>query len=176
MLVSLSLLVAWGCICSPIKLHRLSSSSRKAHPYMRSQESLLCLKSLEETPGDPAVAQGELDRAVEGHQSSSRTGICFFVWGRTEDCQSPTKWPPAGYKCACFWPNCQKQTPWGWHEGPTTSSGTCAHSPATCISIGLCQRTPELAGPPLAPHSLHRWEPVHTEHMWKSLEKLLCCL
>ena len=40
---------------------------------------------------------------------------------------------------------------------------------------GLCVRTPELAGPPLAPHSLHRWEQVHTEYMWqawKSLQKL----
>ena len=42
--------------------------------------------------------------------------------------------------------------------GPTSSSGTCAHSPAPCSSIGICQRTPELAGSPLAPRSLHRWE------------------
>ncbi len=55
-----------------------------------------------------------------------------------EDSQSPPKWPPAGYWCACYWPNCQKQTPWGWHEGLTSCSGTCAHSPAPCSSIGIC--------------------------------------
>ena len=95
--------------------------------------------------------------------------------------QSPTKWPPAGYRCACFWSNCQKQTPWGWHEGLTSSSGTCAHSPAVCSSIGICQRTPELAGLPLEPHS-PRLEQVHTEHMWQAWKSLempwwtLCCL
>ena len=49
-------------------------------------------------------------------------------------------------------------------------------------TVQLSGHFPELAGLPLAPRSLHRWEPVHTEHMWhawKSLEKLwwtLCCL
>ena len=80
---------------------------------------------------------------------------------------SPIKWPPAGYWCACIWPNCQKQTPWGRHEGPTSSSETCAHSPARCSSVSIHQRTLELASLPLAPRSLHRWERVHTEH-WVS--------
>ena len=34
--------------------------------------------------------------------------------------------------------------PWGWHVGLTSCRGTCAHSPARCISIGICQRTPEV--------------------------------
>ena len=98
------------------------------------------LKSMEEIPG--ADTQGEEDRAVEGHRPSSRTGNCSFVRGGTGAAlPEPFKWPPAGYWCACFWPNCQKQTPWGWHEGLTTSSGTCAHSPAPCSSIGIRQRT-----------------------------------
>ncbi|CAB1420207.1 unnamed protein product [Pleuronectes platessa] len=31
------------------------------------------------------------------------------------------------------------------HEGPTSSNGTCAHSPGPCSSIDIHQRTPELA-------------------------------
>eukprot|EP00064_Thunnus_orientalis_P024358 superscaffoldBa00010320_g24647 len=49
-----------------------------SHPYVRSQEGLLCLPAQsQEHGGDirrPAVTQGELDRAVDGHQPSSRTG------------------------------------------------------------------------------------------------------
>lgn len=39
--------------------------------------------------------------------------------------------------------------------------------------ISICQRTPELAGLPLAPCSIHRWQRAHIEYMWqmwKSLE------
>ena len=78
---------------------------------MPSQKGLLCLPA-QSRGGDTrrrAISLGELDRAVEGQQPS----------------QSPTKWPPAGYLCECFWPDCQKQTPWWWHQGPTSSSGTC---------------------------------------------------
>ena len=39
-----------------------------------------------------------------------------LLWARRNR-RSFTKWPPAGYWCACFWPNCQKQTPLGRHEG-----------------------------------------------------------
>ena len=67
----------------------------------------------------------------------SATGICSFVRGGTG---GGTKWPPAGNCCSCFWPNCQKQTPWGWHEGQMSSSRTCAHSPAPCSSTGICER------------------------------------
>ena len=80
-----SLLEAWGSTCSPIRLHRGSSSSRRTHPYVQSQEGLLCLPAQsQEHGGDtrrPAFTQGELDRAVEGHQPSSRTSICSFVRG-----------------------------------------------------------------------------------------------
>ncbi len=65
-------------------------------------------------------------------------------------------------QCACFGPNCQNQSPWGWHKGPMSCSGTCARSPAQCSWIGIHQSTPELAGPPLASCSLH------SEHMWQS--------
>ena len=79
-------------------------------------------------------------------------------------------------------PNCQKQTPWGGHEGPTSSSGTSAHSPAPSSWIDHSQRTPGCAGQPPAPRALCRWEQVHTGPMgqaWSSPEKLwwtLCCL
>ena len=58
-------------------------------------------------------------------------------------CQIPSKWPPAGYWCTCFWPNCQKQTPWGWPEGTLSSRGTWAHSPAQCSSIGIFMSEPQ---------------------------------
>lgn len=37
--------------------------------------------------------------------------------------------------------------------GMRTSSGTFAHSPAPCSSIGICERTPEMAGPPFTDES-----------------------
>ena len=50
-----------------------------AHPYVLSQEGLLCLPAQsQECGGDTrrwAITQGELDKAVEGQQPSSRTSI-----------------------------------------------------------------------------------------------------
>lgn len=89
----------------------------------------------------------ELDRAVGEHQPSRRTNICSFVEGGAEEhCQSSTKWLPA-----CFWQNCQSQTPWVRHQGLTSFSGTDTRSPAPWSSIGICSRTPEQADPPMAP-------------------------
>ncbi|KAJ8348305.1 hypothetical protein SKAU_G00268940 [Synaphobranchus kaupii] len=57
------------------------------HPYVPSQEGLLCLPAQsQERGGDTgrrAITQGELDRAVEGQGPSGRTGICSFVRGGT---------------------------------------------------------------------------------------------
>uniref|UniRef100_A0AAY5KHY5 Transposase Tc1-like domain-containing protein n=1 Tax=Esox lucius TaxID=8010 RepID=A0AAY5KHY5_ESOLU len=54
-----------------------------AHPYVPLQEGLLYLTvQSQEHAGDTrrrAVTQGELNRAVEGHQPSSRTSICSIV-------------------------------------------------------------------------------------------------
>ena len=57
------------------------------------------------------------------NQPGSQTGVSSFVWGGALLVWSPTKWPPAGYWCACFWP---QQTQWGWHEGLTSSRGVWA--------------------------------------------------
>ena len=58
-----------------------------AHPYAPSQGGLLCLPAQSQERGGEtrrwAVTRGELDRAVEGQQPSSRTGVCPFVWGGT---------------------------------------------------------------------------------------------
>ncbi len=43
-----------------------------------------------------------------------------------------------GRWCECLWPNNQKQTSWGWPEGPMSSSGPCDHCPALWSSIGIC--------------------------------------
>ena len=136
LLVSLSLLVACGGSCSPVRLHRKSSSYRRTHPWVQSQEGLLCAPTKsQEHGGDtrrPAVIRAELYRTVEEHQTSSRTAICFKK-EQEEHCQSKIKWFPAGYWCACFQPNCQR--PRGWHAGPMSSSGTGAQCPVTCSSM-----------------------------------------
>ena len=88
---------------------------------------------MEETPGDrqlhqetgsytrrQAVTQGDRQLHKETGSYTRRQG-CKRASTQQQDryleqeerCQSPTQWPPAGYWCACFWPNCQKQTPWG---------------------------------------------------------------
>lgn len=46
LLVSLSLLVVWEGTWRPFRLQRYSSSSRIAHPYMLSPDSLLCLPAI----------------------------------------------------------------------------------------------------------------------------------
>ena len=79
------LLKAWGSTCRSIRLHRWSSSSRMAHPFMQSQEVCLPAQSKEhgqETRGS-TITWREVNRAVEVHQPSSRTGICCFVWRGT---------------------------------------------------------------------------------------------
>ncbi len=178
---SVLLLVACGKTWTLQRLHRQSNSSRMAHQYVLLPEGLLCLaaQSLEHGRDSrrQAVTLGELDWAVEGPVSAP---MCKEE--QAEHWQSPTKWPLAGHWCECLWPNNQKQTSWGWPEGPTSSNGPCAHCPAPWSSIGICHWTLELAGLPLAPCAFHRWEQVHPEHMWqtwKGLEKpwgTLCCL
>ena len=99
----------------------------------------------------PAVTWGELDTAVEGHQPSSRTGICSFVWGGTGGAlPEPYKRTSSRVPVCMFLTKPSETDTMRWHEGPTASSGTCAHSPAPCSSIGIRQRAPEVAGPPLA--------------------------
>ena len=101
--------------------------------------SKLSLRNMEEIPGDLPLHRDSW--TIEG-QPSNRTGIWFFVHGGTGGAL----------------PEPCMLTPWGWHDGPTSSSGTCAHSPAPCSLTGIHKRTPELTGPSLAPCSLHRWE------------------
>lgn len=114
-------------------------------------------------------AQGELVRAVEGQQPCSRTGICSVVQGWTGESQSTARALQNDLQQATFVSTSM------WHECPTASSGTCAHSPTLCSSIGFSQRTPELASLSFVPCFVHRWKQVHTEHMsymWMSLEML----
>ena len=148
------------------RYHRESSSFTMAHSYVRSQEGLLCLPAqTQEHGGDtrrPAVTWGELDRAVEGHQPSSRTSICFFMRGGTGGAL-PEPYKMTSSRILVSYQNCQKQTR---HEGPTTSSGLCAHSPALCHSIAVCQRAPELAGLQTgAPFSSQMWASSHWAHV-----------
>lgn len=154
-----------------------------AYPYMQSKECLLCFPAQSQKHWGATwkltVTTGELQRAREVQQPSSRTVIYSFVQsepGRT--LQDPTEWPPTSYLCAHFWQNCQNKTPWGWHKGLKSCSITCSHSSAQCSLIGFCQKTPKLAGPPLVTCSLHSRAQVQSEHIWHAWKNLwmLCCL
>lgn len=73
----LSLLV--DMTCSSFRLNKRSSSFRSIHTC---QEGLLWLPAQsQEHTRIPAITRGLLERAVEVHQPSSRTGICTFVLG-----------------------------------------------------------------------------------------------
>lgn len=56
----------------------------------------------------------------------------------------------------------------GWNEGLTSLVGLNVHSPPLKTLTGIIQRAPEPSGP--MSNSLHRWEQVHTEHMWQTEE------
>ena len=141
----------------------------QAHPYVRSQEGLLCLPAQsQEHGGDtrrPELKRAEQSCRVLTHQQDRYLLLC--AGEQQEHCQSSTKWPPAGYWCACFWPNRQKQTPWG----PDDLEWDLCSQPST---EQLDWHLPiwQLAGLPLAPRSLHRWDKVHTEHMWQAWKSL----
>ena len=118
---------------------------------------------------ETAVTQGELDRAIEGHQPSSRTGICSFeprgtggalpepylmTFSRllvsmfhtklSETDSMRSAWGPDDlYWDLCSQPSTQ-QLDWHWPEIPRISRS----ATAAC--------------------SLHRWEQVHTKHMWQA--------
>ena len=135
-----------------------------AHPYVLWQESLPCLQAQSQDYGantrKRVTTQAELWKGNNPAARPVSAPLC-----RRQHCQSPMKLHPACYSCAFFWPNCQNQTPWGCHEGSTSSSRICAHSPALCSSICICQRTPELAVSPLVPCSLQTWMKVHYLHV-----------
>ena len=151
------------------------------------QEYLFCLSAQSYEHGGDTRRQAtiweELDMAVERHLPICRIGLCSFVrggtWGALPEHLQNDLQQATGVHVS---DQTVRNSPWGWDDGPMSSSGTCAHSPALCSSTGICEKTPELAGPPLAPHSLHRWEQVHTEHMWQAWKSLetpwwtLCCL
>lgn len=48
-------------------------------------------------------------------------------------------------------------------------SGTSAHGRGRCSSIDIRPRTSEMAGPPLVPHSLHRWCCRQHDHVMSTL-------
>ena len=121
-----------------------------------------------------AITQGEMDKAVEVQQPSSRTGICSFVRGAGGALPVPYKITPSGLLVCMLltkfrnglggmiarrplvqwlfikilrlqlWLE-QKPAYTVVPQDRVCSSGTCTHSPAPCNSVGICQRTPELA-------------------------------
>lgn len=108
------------------RLYRLYS--RMAYSYVLLQEGFLCLAPQSQECGrgtkSSAVAWGEQNRDVEGHQLSHK--ITIFCVRRKGSYTARD--PPAGNSCAYFWPNCQKPTPWGLHKFPTPLSGTWGHT------------------------------------------------
>lgn len=110
-----------------------------AQPYLVSWEGLPCLPAhSQECGGDNrrgALTQGELDRSS-----------CSFLWGGTgRALPEPKKWPPEGMFLS-------KLTQTDFMMAP----GTNVLKWDLCLT-GIQPRTPEEAGPPLVPPSLHRW-------------------
>ena len=170
-LCSASVLVTTGSMRRYLQLNQVAHCSLAppgCHIHTCGHKMVCCVsqhsrKSMEEIPGDRLLGEESWTGPEKGiNPAAGPVSAPLCEEEQEEHCQSSTKWPPAGYRCACFWPNCQKQTLCLWQEGLTSTNGTCAHSPAPCSSIAILQRTPELADPPLAPRSLHKWEQVQT--------------
>lgn len=70
-------------------------------------------------------------------------------------------------------PNHLKEAQKGWQEGPISTSGVCVYSSGPFQA----QEDAEMAS-----RSHHRWQQVHTDHMWQiwgSLQtewRMICCL
>lgn len=110
-------------------------------------------------------------RAGHGCRRSLRTGVCSFVQGATERLLPEPSNLLQSHWYEGLWPDNEKQTSWRWPEGSTC----CAHCPALWSRVGICHSILELAGPPLVLCTLHWWEHVHLEHMWKGLENPWKC-
>lgn len=88
---------------------------------------------------------------------------------KLESMETVTKWPPAGYCCACFSQNCQ-------HEGSMRASCPLVRPVLTARQrAASVEFTREHQVPPLAPWSLHRWEQFRTRSV-ETLWWMLCCL
>ena len=112
---SLLILVTTGSMRRYLQPSQVAQVSRMAHPYMWSGLLFLPVQSQEhgaETK-KPDVTWGEADKAVEGHQPSSRTGICSFVRGGTwRALPEPYKMTFGGL-LVCMFPTVRN----GLHEG-----------------------------------------------------------
>lgn len=79
---------------------------------------------------------------------------------------------------AHFCPNHLNQAQKVWQEGPPCTSGVCGYS---SVPRHAGERA-EVADVTPTSWSLHRWQQVHTEHMWQTwegletLEERICCL
>lgn len=112
-----------------------------------------------------AITLRELDRAVDGPQTISRTDVCCFVPGGTGWALPEPHWrtssrPPV-------WVSLPKQSEADFLR-PASGRDVLYPCPAPWSSIGIRYRTPELARPPLAPCAFHRLEQVHPEQLCRS--------
>ena len=104
-----------------------------------------------------------------------RTGIWFCLVGDLDIAL------PVSYKVTLsgaleyrFLNKCQKPTPQHWFKVSTSICWLDPHTLSSCSPGGVCQRTPELASPPLASCAFHRWKLVHLKWIrqtHKGLEK-----
>lgn len=142
-----SVFVTAGSNSNPAYSSCKRGSSRTVYLYVLSQEGLVCLQdSLKEVPRDETLHNKSWTWLQKGFTPAAEP-VSAHLWKEDleEHCQSSTKWPSAFYSCSYFWPKCQKQTPWRWHERPTSFRETCAHKPELSSLTGIHLRTPELA-------------------------------
>lgn len=134
-------------------------------------------------PGNKASTFRDVEKAVGGQQPSSRTATSAFVQGGIgealrEPCKMTSSRPQV---CMHLLKRSETDSMRvvrnRLHEGGMRATGGgCAYSSTPCRTFDIYQRTPRLANLPLAPIALHRWKQVHTDHMWQSPWRTLCCL
>ena len=95
------------------------------------------------------------------------------AWRRYQDTSCYTR--RAGQGCRRAWTQQQDHylLLYARRNRKSTARALQKDQTALCSSIGICRRTQDITGLPLAPRFLHIWEQVHTEHMWHAWKSLV---
>lgn len=109
---------------------------------------------------------GKLGKATTHNSQQQNRYLPFCARRREEHCQSPTIWPSASCWLAGYQTVKNRLNGW-WHGGLTFSSGTCVYIPALWSSLIFAREHQNEQVCYWHHVPFHRWEQVHTEHMWQ---------